>query len=173
METDHNMLTAWRNRWIMPVTENGKAGAATPALHLDPRHWNRLRIETMAIHSESMNLISQGGFLSRGASKSDSLIFDLFLQAAKNRDQIVCSYNGLERELCPHVIGWGKIGEEKALGYQFAGLSSSGVPPTGEWRCFTLKRVLNARIRPGAWHTGFSHLKPQTCVKQIEFEVIV
>jgi hypothetical protein len=102
-----------------------------------------------------------------------SATFDLFLQAAKSRHQISCSYHGLPREICPHVIGWGKAGEEMALVYQFAGASSQGLPPGGEWRCLKLAEVKNATGRAGAWHTGHSHLKPQTCVKRVEFEVIV
>jgi hypothetical protein len=97
--------------------------------------------------------------------------FDLFLQAAKSRLQISCTYNGLRRELCPHVIGWGKAGEEMALTYQFAGASSTGLPLGGEWRCLRLDGVTSAVVQQGAWHTGASHLRPQTCVKRVEFEV--
>jgi hypothetical protein len=97
--------------------------------------------------------------------------FDLFLQAAKSRLQIICKYNGLSREVCPHVIGWGLRGEEMALTYQFAGQSSRGLPFGGEWRCLRLQDVLDAVTRAGAWHTGYSHLRPQTCVKRVEFEV--
>ena len=100
-----------------------------------------------------------------------SSTFDLFLKAAKRRSHIVCTYHGLQREICPHVIGWGKNGEEMALAYQFAGDSSKGLPPEGEWRCLRLPEVRNATAMPGTWHTGDSHLKPQTCVKNIEFEV--
>jgi hypothetical protein len=74
-----------------------------------------------------------------------SQIFDLFLQAATDRSQIVCNYNGLTREICPHVIGWGLRGEEMALNYQFAGQSSKGLPPGGEWRCLKLQDVRDAR----------------------------
>jgi hypothetical protein len=27
------------------------------------------------------------------------------------------------------------------------------------------------QLRDGPWHTGMSHLKPQTCVDQVEVEV--
>jgi hypothetical protein len=102
-----------------------------------------------------------------------SAIFDLFLQAAKSGLQGVCNYNGLSREVCPHVIGWGLRGEEMALVYQFAGQSSKGLPPNGEWRCLRLGDVRDAVLRTGAWHTDPSHTKPQSCVKRIEFEVRV
>jgi hypothetical protein len=99
--------------------------------------------------------------------------FDVFLQAAKDRRQIVCNYQGRHREACPHVIGWGKDGSEMALVFQFAGDSSKGLPPGGEWRCLRLAEVANVVAQDGAWHTGLSHLRPQTCVKRVEFEVMV
>jgi hypothetical protein len=102
-----------------------------------------------------------------------SQIYDLFLQAARNRSQIVCNYNGLRREICPHVVGWGLRGDEMALSYQFAGQSSKGLPPGGEWRCLKLQDVRDVILRAGPWHTGNNHSRPQTCVKQVEFEVIV
>jgi hypothetical protein len=100
-----------------------------------------------------------------------SAVYDLFMQSAKSRMQIVCQYNSLVREVCPHVIGLGMRGEEMALVFQFAGESSKGLPPEGEWRCLRLQDVKNATSRAGAWHTNHSHLKPQSCVKQVHYEV--
>jgi hypothetical protein len=98
--------------------------------------------------------------------------FGLFLEAAKNRLQIVCTYHGLEREVCPHAIGWGLRGEEMALVYQFAGRSVHGLPPMGEWRCLRLSEVRDANARAGDWHTGSRHSERQTCVKRVAFEVM-
>lgn len=98
--------------------------------------------------------------------------YQLLLAAAKNREQIICDYNGYRREACPHVVGLGLRGEEIALVYQFGGSSSSGLPPQGEWRCLRLHDVTNLNVRSGQWYTGYNHSRPQTCVKQIEFEVI-
>jgi hypothetical protein len=83
-----------------------------------------------------------------------SATFDLFVQAAKSGSQIVCTYQALRREICPHVIGWGLNGDEMSLSYQFAGQSSKGLPPQGEWRCFRLGSVRDAAARPGAWHSA-------------------
>lgn len=102
-----------------------------------------------------------------------SATFDLFLHAAKTRLQVTCRYNGLPREVCPHVIGWGNAGEEMALTYQFGGRSSQGLPPGGDWRCFRLAEVSHATTREGDWHTKHSHKRQEECVKVIKFEVIV
>jgi hypothetical protein len=84
--------------------------------------------------------------------------------------QITCTYHGYYRELCPHVLGT-KRGAEQALAFQFGGQSSSGLPPGGEWRCLKLNEVEGATMREGPWHTDHSHLKPQTCIDEVDVEV--
>ena len=91
--------------------------------------------------------------------------------AMERRQQIVCVYQGHQREICPHCIGASKDGGEQMLGYQFAGGSSKGLPPGGEWRCLDVGQLRDVRARDGEWHTGDSHLAPQSCVKQVDFEI--
>jgi hypothetical protein len=98
-------------------------------------------------------------------------VYKMFLKAIHEKQQIICNYQGLHREVCPHILGRGKHHETKALVYQFAGRSSKGLPPEGEWRCLTLSEVRDAQLRTGNWHTGNRHTRPQTCVKVIEAEV--
>ena len=88
------------------------------------------------------------------------------------RKQITCFYRDHYREICPHVLGH-TDGQEKALTYQFAGQSTSGLPPGGEWRCLFLEQVRDARIRDGVWHTGHRHTKAQACVDIIDLDVNV
>ena len=77
-----------------------------------------------------------------------SMNYQLFEQAMRLRKQIVCTYGGYRRELCPIVLGHSR-GEEKALTYQFGGESKSGLPTGGEWRCLWLSKVSDARFRTG------------------------
>lgn len=98
------------------------------------------------------------------------LSYQVLRQAILDRKQVVCLYQGLVREVCPHVIGL-KRGKRHALVFQFAGQSSKGLPPGGEWRCLDVDSVVNAATRDGPWFTGDSHLQPQTCVDQIDAEV--
>jgi hypothetical protein len=63
-----------------------------------------------------------------------SRTYDLFAEAMADRKQILCTYDGYPRELCPIVLGHSRE-EEKALTYQFGGRSSKGLPPGGQWRC--------------------------------------
>lgn len=83
---------------------------------------------------------------------------------------VTADYRSHYREFCPHCLGT-KRGREHVLGYQFAGGSSSGLPPGGEWRCFDVAGLSNLRTRTGAWKTGPNHTRPQTCVDNIDVEV--
>jgi hypothetical protein len=91
--------------------------------------------------------------------------------AIVHRKQVTCTYNGLVREICPHVIGTGGDGSQMVLSYQFGGRSSKGLPPGGEWRCMRVDAIHGAVSRAGAWHSGDNHSRPQSCVKVIDVEV--
>ena len=94
-------------------------------------------------------------------------IYELIRGAILGKKQVVATYREYERELCPHVLGR-KNGRAQALFYQFAGGSSSGLPPEGEWRCLPLEGLTNVSVREGEWHSGTSHTRPQTCVGDVD-----
>jgi hypothetical protein len=99
-----------------------------------------------------------------------SAVYQQFAQAMAQRKQILCDYGGYPRELCAIILGHSK-GEEKALTFQFAGRSKSGLPPRGEWRCLWLSKVSNVRLREGPWHAGTKHSQPQGCVEDVDIDV--
>ena len=96
--------------------------------------------------------------------------YALFRDAILSEQQVTCSYEGRHRELCPHIIGTNKSGEEVVLAWQFAGESSGPLP---QWRCLRLANVKDARARPGRWHEGGSHRITQTCVSDIDLDINV
>jgi len=96
--------------------------------------------------------------------------YDLLSYAIKNKKQVLLLYDGLRREVCPHTLGE-KNGTKRVLVYQFGGQSKSGLPKQGGWRCLFLQNVTILEVRDGAWHTGTSHTRPQTCIDHIEVEV--
>ncbi|MGH7089519.1 MAG: hypothetical protein ACREFQ_11530 [Stellaceae bacterium] len=53
-----------------------------------------------------------------------SQTYQLIRDAILGRKRLTCQYQGLYRELCPHILGHTNKGEEVALIYQFAGQSS-------------------------------------------------
>jgi hypothetical protein len=99
-----------------------------------------------------------------------STTYTLFRNAILSEQQVVCRYHGRVRELCPHIIGTNKSGEEVVLAWQFAGDSSGPLP---QWRCLRLAHVRDARTRTGRWHEGGSHKSEQTCVSDIDLDINV
>jgi len=94
--------------------------------------------------------------------------YNLFRNAILGEQQVICTYEGRHRELCPHIIGTNKRGEEVVLAWQFAGESSGKLP---QWRCLKLANVREARACNGRWHKGGSHRTAQTCVSEIDLDI--
>ena len=99
-----------------------------------------------------------------------SATYTLFRSAILGERQVVCSYEGRPRELCPHIIGTNKDGDEVVLAWQFAGASSGPLP---QWRCLKLVNVQDARARDGRWHAGGSHKTTQKCVVNLDLDINV
>jgi hypothetical protein len=99
-----------------------------------------------------------------------STTYALFRNAILDEQQVVCIYDGRVRELCPHIIGTNRRGEEVVLAWQFAGESSGPLP---QWRCLKLANISKARPRDGRWHDGGSHQTTQTCVSEIDLDINV
>ncbi len=99
-----------------------------------------------------------------------SAVYRLFEEAMRTRKQIVCTYCGRRREICPVILGH-TDGHEVALTYQFAGQSNSRLPPGGEWRCLSLSEVRDASLRDGPWLVGSGHAQPQSCVQDVDIDV--
>lgn len=99
-----------------------------------------------------------------------SSTFILIQSAIRAKQQITCMFQGRYREMCPHVIGY-KNGREQVLNFQFAGESSTELPPGGEWRCMPVQGLSNVAVREGVWHTATNHSRPQTCVDEVVTEV--
>lgn len=100
-----------------------------------------------------------------------SVTYQIVRDAIQTKKQVIGTYDGYVREMCPHCVGIGKNGGEQALFFQFAGGSKSGLPSGGQWRCFELSKLENVSARDGQWFTGPVHTRPQTCVKQVDIEV--
>jgi hypothetical protein len=66
-------------------------------------------------------------------------------------------YDGLVREMCPHVIGLNKRGQPQALFYQFGGQSRSRpIMPDGSkdnWRCVEIAKLSRVERKCQSKHT--------------------
>jgi hypothetical protein len=101
-----------------------------------------------------------------------SAAYRLIRTAILNEKQITCVYRGLPREICPHIIGW-TDGQEKLLGWQFGGETSSILPPGGQWRCLNIAEIRDVQAREGRWYSGGTHRVPQKCVHDIDLDINV
>ena len=95
---------------------------------------------------------------------------EVLIQAINGKKQVTGYYDGYYRDMCPHVSGW-KDTAHHVLSFQFAGDSSKGLSPAGDWKCMDVYGISQLALRDGPWHTGITHGKPQTCVDSIEAEV--
>lgn len=97
--------------------------------------------------------------------------YDLLKQAIIDKQQVIGTYDGHFREMCPHCIGT-KNGNEHVLVFQFGGDTSQGqIQPPGSWKCLQVDLLSNVSVRKGPWHTSNDHSKRQTCVDEVDLEV--
>jgi hypothetical protein len=96
--------------------------------------------------------------------------YSVIRRAILDKNQVIATYRDRRREMCPHVIGT-KNGRHQALFFQFAGSSSSGLLPGGEWRCIPIEGLSDVVSRFGPWYSGGGHTQPQTCVDVVDVEV--
>ncbi len=100
-----------------------------------------------------------------------SATYGLVLRAMREKQQVVCIYQGYRREFCPILLGRTGL-EEFSLIFQFGGETSKGrIPASGEWKCFRLAEIREIVLRDGPWRSGDSHSSAQTCMKMVEYDV--
>ena len=121
----------------------------------------------MAFDTFTSNITDKTKLVSDHA-EMPSANYTLFRNAILAEQQVTCSYGGRRRELCPHIIGTNKDGEQAVLAWQFGGESSGPLP---QWRCLKLANVCDARARDGRWHEGGSHKSEQRCVAKIDLDI--
>ncbi|MCK1360099.1 PIN domain-containing protein [Bradyrhizobium sp. 199] len=101
---------------------------------------------------------------------SHSAAFEMLAEAILKRAPVSLNYNGVRREVCPYILGHTN-GQERALVFQFGGLSRSKLPAGGEWRCLTVAQVSDVEIRKGEWRGASYHRAVQRCVDRVYLDV--
>ena len=99
-----------------------------------------------------------------------SALYEVIRAAMFEEKQVICTYDGRPRELCPIILGHSE-GEEKLLAYQVGGASSKGVPRNGQWKCLLVARMQGARMREGPWREGDRHTQEQRCVHDVDVDI--
>jgi len=100
-------------------------------------------------------------------------VYSLLYQAIEGKKQVIAMYDGYLREMCPHVLG-SKDGVRHVLSFQFAGDSSQGLPPGGQWKCVDVDGLSNVSLRERLWFTSPRETgNPQPCVYIAHTSVIL
>ena len=104
----------------------------------------------------------------------------LLRAAILNKQAVYAVYDGLERWLCPHMLGW-KNGNLRVLCYQYAGATSQGpvatppVPsdgPASLWKCMVVDKLVRlSLVETVAWYTCQKHTQRSSCADQVLAEV--
>ena len=99
-----------------------------------------------------------------------SSAFSLLSEAMLKNTPVALNYDGVRREVCPHVLGHTN-GEERALVFQFGGASRKKLSADGEWRCLRLEQVSDISPTEGPWRGGKYHRTVQRCVDHVYLDV--
>jgi predicted DNA-binding transcriptional regulator YafY len=96
--------------------------------------------------------------------------FRLLHRAILERKQVLFTYRGAPREICPYILGH-KGGAEQVLTFQFAGRNEKGLTVRGQWKCFKVAEIRDAALRDGLWHGDAEHRTTQRCVDDVYIDV--
>lgn len=99
-----------------------------------------------------------------------SAVYELIRAAMFEEKQIICTYGGHLRELCPIVLGHSDS-KEKLLAYQVGGSTSKGLPRSGQWKCLFVARMQDARMHEGPWREGDRHSQEQRCIHDVDVDI--
>lgn len=105
-------------------------------------------------------------------AKAGVAAYELLRDAIVRRLQVVATYRGMRREMCPHALGR-KNGRAQCLFYQFGGESGSEriVPGgTDNWRCIPVDELSDVELREGTWYTAAIGRTRQSCVDSVDLE---
>ena len=100
--------------------------------------------------------------------------YELLERAIREKLQVIATYDGRRREMCPHTLGLKYGSVMHVLVYQFGGESKSGLEPVGStknWRCLEVARLHDVELRPGQWHSYAAGRGRQSCVDAVEVSV--
>jgi GNAT superfamily N-acetyltransferase len=105
--------------------------------------------------------------------REPSDVYRMLRDAIVHRRQVIATYRGVRREMCPHVLGL-KAGREQCLFYQFGGESAGERLRGGgvdNWRCLAVDELRDVEVRDGQWYTAEIGSRRQTCVDSVDLAV--
>jgi hypothetical protein len=110
------------------------------------------------------------------ADKDLMEIYATLRRAVLAKQPVAAIYEGRQRLLCPHILGWTKVGFPQVLSYQYGGDSESGLGEegsAGNWRCMAVGILKSVELREGAWKTASNYSFPHPCIVRVDVAVAV
>jgi hypothetical protein len=94
-------------------------------------------------------------------------------QALLQRRPVAVRYQGRERILCPHVLGY-KNGRPRVLAYQAGGATSRGrLPedPRQRWRSMFVDEIEDPVLKDGPWQSAPNYSPSTSGIDDVEIAI--
>jgi len=101
-------------------------------------------------------------------------IYATLRRAVLAKQPVAAIYEGRQRLLCPHILGWTESGLPHLVSYQYGGDSERGLGEEGSprnWRCMAVGILRSVELREGPWKTASNYRLPHPCVPQVDVAV--
>ena len=82
------------------------------------------------------------------------------VQAVRQRRMIRFAYDGLPREVEPHMVVVTTTGHDALSGYQTAGASTTDIVPG--WKLFALDKLIDLQVLDRTFHSPRADYRPAT-----------
>jgi hypothetical protein len=108
------------------------------------------------------------------AGNNPAEIYAILRRAVLAKQPVAAIYEGRERLLCPHILGWTEGGVPHLVSYQYGGDSERGLGEEGSpwnWRCMAVGIFRSVELRKGPWKTAANYRLPHPCVPQVDVAV--
>jgi hypothetical protein len=110
------------------------------------------------------------------ADKNPMEVYAVLRRAVLAKQPVAAIYEGRQRLLCPHILGWTEAGLPHLLSYQYGGDSERGLGQEGSprnWRCMAVGILRSVELREGTWKTASNYRLPHPCVPRVDVAVAV
>lgn len=100
------------------------------------------------------------------------MMLEIFKHAILDKRCLTGRHKGTERHFAPHAIGFKSDGTPAIFVFQYAGRTTTRLPPRGEWRCFDLADLSHLRVNNHRWRSAPNYsLSRQTCLAKVVLAV--
>jgi len=93
-------------------------------------------------------------------------------QSLIERRAVQATYNGRQRLLCPHALGW-KNGRAKVLAHQADATTSHGpaTDPRQQWRSMFIDKIDDAVITDNPWQTADNYTPNSNGIDDLHLDI--